>query len=262
MSADSSSVVEAEKQRPTSGFRAGLLSILTVLGIYQLLPFVTLLILFIYPKLANWSLERFSNWLTDSTVAQFLYVLITELLTIGVIYLVIRRFRWSLASIGLKKPKWIDPLIGVATAVPYFVTYLAVAVVASLLISGLDTDQAQQIGFDSVQGNLELTLTFISLVILPPIVEEITMRGFLYTGLKKWLPRIWAALVVSVLFGAAHLAQGGEAGPLWIGAIDTFILSLFLVWLREKTGNLWAGVALHMTKNFVAFLALFVFAAR
>ena len=82
------------------------------------------------------------------------------------------------------------------------------------------------------------------------------MRGFLYTGLKKWLPKIIAALVVSALFGLAHLAEGGDAGPLWVGALDTFILSLFLVSLRELTGNLWASIALHATKNTVAFVVL------
>jgi hypothetical protein len=28
------------------------------------------------------------------------------------------------------------------------------------------------------------------------------------------------------------------------------------------TGNLWAGITLHMAKNFIAFLALFIFHVR
>lgn len=84
------------------------------------------------------------------------------------------------------------------------------------------------------------------------------MRGFLYTGLKRWLPWTVAGLIVSVLFGAAHLSEGGDAGLLWVGAIDTFTLSLVLIALRELTGNLWAGIVLHATKNCLAFVRIFL----
>ena len=60
----------------------------------------------------------------------------------------------------------------------------------------------------------------------------------------------------------AHLAEGGAAGPLWIGFIDTFILSLVLCYLRVKTGSLWAGITLHALKNGIAFVALFVIGTR
>jgi membrane protease YdiL (CAAX protease family) len=64
------------------------------------------------------------------------------------------------------------------------------------------------------------------------------------------------------VFGLPHLAQGGDAGPLWIAFIDTFILSMVLVWLREQTGNLWAGIVLHAIKNGIAFVSLFILSVR
>ena len=39
--------------------------------------------------------------------------------------------------------------------------------------------------------------------------------------------------------------------------IDTFILSLTLIWLREKTGRLYASMGLHGLKNFIAFIQLY-----
>jgi membrane protease YdiL (CAAX protease family) len=105
---------------------------------------------------------------------------------------------------------------------------------------------------------LALTLTFVSLVILPPITEEILVRGFLYSSLKKALPLIWAALLTSAMFAIAHLPEGGASGPLYIAALDTFVLSLVLIYLREKTGGLWASITLHAIKNGVAFAALFI----
>jgi membrane protease YdiL (CAAX protease family) len=53
--------------------------------------------------------------------------------------------------------------------------------------------------------------------------------------------------------------MGAESGGLlYIAGLDTFILSLFLIYLREKTDGLWASMALHALKNGVAFVALFV----
>jgi membrane protease YdiL (CAAX protease family) len=135
-----------------------------------------------------------------------------------------------------------------------------VAILTSLIPS-LNINQKQEIGFNSVHGAIPLILTFISLVIIPPLAEEIATRGFLYSGLRKWLPRLVAALAVSILFGAAHLPEG-NSGPLWIGGVDMFTLSLVLVFLREKTGNLWAGITLHALKNGIAFVSLFLIAGR
>jgi membrane protease YdiL (CAAX protease family) len=127
---------------------------------------------------------------------------------------------------------------------------------------GLDINQHQQIGFNNVRGTVELVLTFASLVILPPLAEEIIMRGFLYTSLRKAMPFAWAAVATSALFATAHLPEGGSAGPLYIAAIDTFVLGMVLSFLREKTGSLWAGITLHALKNGIAFVVLFVIGTR
>ena len=198
-----------------------------------------------------------SEWFM-TTQAQFIYGLLADALIIAGIYACLRWFRWSWQTIGLRRPIWWQILLGVGAAVPYYLLYGIIVIGVKAVVPSLNVDQPQDIGFHGVNGTIPLVLTFISLVILPPLAEEITMRGFLYTGLRQRLPVVLAALVVSLLFGAAHLAEGGDAGPLWIGAIDTFVLSLVLCFLREKTGNLWAGIILHATKNGIAFLLLFV----
>jgi membrane protease YdiL (CAAX protease family) len=148
--------------------------------------------------------------------------------------------------------------MGAAFTPLYYISYLVIVSVAGALVPALNVDQAQELGFNPI-GTGELILTFISLVILPPIVEETLMRGFLYTSLKKRLTKVNAALITSVIFAAAHLQFGSGAPLLWVAAIDTFVLSLFLVYLREKTGSLWASMTLHALKNGVAFASLFIF---
>jgi len=259
---DVSSDISAAPKRGLSGLSAVIFSLLGVAFIYFILPVVAALVVSLYPLLTGKNLQAAQDWLSSSVPAQFFYILLAETLTVVVVFGLIKLCGWTRQSIGLKKPRWFHPLLGIAAVVPYIVLFLILSRIATVLVPSLNTTQAQQIGFDSVHGAMQLILTFLSLVILPPIAEEIAVRGFLYTGLRKWLPRIVAALATSVLFGAAHLAEGGAAGPLWIGAIDTFTLSLVLVWLREMTGNLWAGVTLHACKNGIAFISLFILAVR
>jgi membrane protease YdiL (CAAX protease family) len=261
MSDDSSDLTSRSKQ-PAQGWAAALASLLSTIGIYLIVPVVAASILFTVLRGSGQSISRIQDTLTQSVTAQFFYILLAEVMTVAVVWGLLKLFRWNWKTIGLTRPKWFHLLVGFGAVVPYLMIYVAMAKLVSALVPGFDISQAQEIGFNSVQGSLQLTLTFISLVILPPLAEEITMRGFLYTGLRKWLPRIVAALAVSILFGAAHLSEGGAAGPLWVGALDTAILSMVLIGLREWTGNLWAGITLHMTKNLIAFLAIFIFHVR
>ena len=121
-------------------------------------------------------------------------------------------------------------------------------------------NQKQDLGFSTATTGLPLGLIFISLVILPPLVEEALFRGFLYGGLRGKLKPISAALITSALFALPH-TFGNDAGAslLWVASVDTFLLSLILVYLREKTGSLWPGIFLHMLKNGLAFASLFLF---
>src|SRR3989344_1552365 len=98
-------------------------------------------------------------------------------------------------------------------------------------------------------------LAFVGLVILPPLAEEILIRGYLYSGLRRSLAFAPAALFTSLLFGLAHLELGAAAAPLWIAAINTFVLSLVLVYLREKAGSLWPPIMVHSLNNLVAFIS-------
>lgn len=201
------------------------------------------------------------DWLQKDVYGQFLSILFIEVISIGLLYLYIRNRRSGLKTIGLwGRPKWIDLGYVLIGYLAYFVLYLIVVNVVTRL-TPINVDQSQQIGFDNAHG-LQLVPVFISLVILPPIAEELLMRGFLYTGLKQHLPKVAAVVITSGLFAIAHLQAGSGAALLWVAAIDTFILSLILINLRDKTGKLWASMGLHMLKNLIAFITLFIFVAK
>jgi membrane protease YdiL (CAAX protease family) len=211
----------------------------------------------VYPALQHWTTAQANSWLMNSVAAQFVYVLLAEGLTLGGTYLWLRHYHTGAGVIGLVRPRLRDAGYGILAVLPYYGLY-AVLLALATRYSRIDVNQQQNVGFGGAHGPLALVLTFVSLVVLPPLVEEILMRGLLFTSLRKAMNFVWAALITSAIFASAHLPEGAGGGPLWVAAIDTFVLSLVLCWLREKTGSLWPGITLHAIKNGIAFAALFV----
>jgi membrane protease YdiL (CAAX protease family) len=205
----------------------------------------------------GWSQLHITNWLDNSVTGQFALIVLVEALTLLLLWAFLKRRRASFRDLGLKRPRLTDIGYALAGFAAYFVVYIGVLTAAQQLVPSLNINQDQQLGFNTSTTGPALIYIFISLVLLPPIVEEIMTRGFLYTGLRSKLPKIIAALITSVIFASAHLQWGSGAPLLWVAALDTFTLSMVLVYLREKTDSLAAPMGVHMIKNGLAFVVLF-----
>jgi membrane protease YdiL (CAAX protease family) len=190
----------------------------------------------------------------QSIVGQFFYVLVAEGLAALLTIWLVRRRKLGLGAIGLgRRPKLAD----VWKAAGGFVVFYALLILAGLILSAIfpsfNTNQTQNLGFNNLNTHADSVLAFIALVILPPFGEEPLIRGYLYSGLRAHFTFRRAMLITSLLFGLAHL-EFGSGGPLvWGAAIDTFILSAVLVYLRESSGALWAGILVHLANNAIAF---------
>ena len=93
-------------------------------------------------------------------------------------------------------------------------------------------------------------MAFFALVIVAPIMEELIFRGFLYGRLRNSYGVIVAGAIVSLLFGVLH----GQ----WNVGVNVAVMSAVMCGMREITGTVYAGILLHMAKNFIAFMILFV----
>ncbi len=236
-------------------------SVIVTVGGYFVAQVASVLVLVAVAVAGGQSATKVANGLSDSPVLTFGFTL----LIYGIYVLIIRSFLkktgHKLKDIGFKKPdSYVTvSLYVIAGFVLYFIAAVTISLVAKLLIPSIDLDQRQDLGFGDSAKGLSLVFVFLTLVIIPPFAEEIACRGFLYTGLRKKLPLIWAAAITSTIFAVAHLNGGGEGAPLiWAAAIDTFVLSCVLVYVREKTDNLFPAIAIHMTKHAAAFIALFI----
>jgi membrane protease YdiL (CAAX protease family) len=82
-------------------------------------------------------------------------------------------------------------------------------------------------------------------ILVAPVCEELFFRGFLYRILRVRLPFWPAAIIDGVLFGLVH-------GSLVILPILVF-LGVVLCWVYERTGSLFATIAIHALNNTISY---------
>jgi membrane protease YdiL (CAAX protease family) len=234
--------------------------ICATVGLFFAAQFLASLVFVFITIITGWGDAEFKAWFDASAFPQFLYVAVSDILIISGVWLLLKKKQQSFKTIGLSKPLFSDAVKALLAYGCYIVMFAIITVISKMVAPSLNLEQEQQIGFEANKGIVNLLLAGVSLVILPPIVEEILCRGYLYTGLKSRMKFIPATIITSLVFATAHLQFGSDAPLLWVAAIDTFVLSLVLVYLREKTGRLAAPMFLHAYKNLVAFSILFIFA--
>jgi membrane protease YdiL (CAAX protease family) len=233
-------------------------AVLLVLGSFILLPILAQIVVSFVPYVLGWDTLRAEQWL-DGSFGTFFKVLLAEALIAGTLFWFVRRKRQSfLKVVALERLHWKD----VGYALTGAMVYIGMFIIAVTLINALvplDTTKEQAIGFEKTIEGFDLALAFISLAILPPIIEEIVFRGFLFGTLRARKVALVSAMVsTSIFFGMLHLLGSGDGSLLWIAFIDTFVLSMVLCYIRESTGSIWGCIFLHALKNTFVFINLFI----
>jgi membrane protease YdiL (CAAX protease family) len=194
-----------------------------------------------------------STSISSSAGAEFLYVLLAEGLAAGFAIYLVKRRGLSLHTIGLgRRPNKKD----VYKAGLGFLAFYGLLIIAGAILGLFYPDLnkgTQDVGFNNLNTSLDTLLAFFALVFLPPLGEEVLVRGYLYSGLRQKMRYLPALLITSLFFGAAHLPGGTDTSLLWAAGLNTFVLSVVLVYLRENTGMLYAGMMVHMLNNLIAF---------
>lgn len=185
----------------------------------------------------------------NASAGAIVYTL-TIVVVIGVPWLVKRRAT-TREELGLSRlPSWLDILITPVGFVGYLLLSGSLLFVAQQLLTFIDFEQPQDVGFDQLTQQFEYLLAFLTLVVMAPIAEEILFRGYLLSKLRGHVATWVAVLITSLLFGLVHFA--------WNVGIDTFALSIVLCLVTIWTKSLWPAILIHMLKNGIAFYFLFI----
>jgi uncharacterized protein len=118
--------------------------------------------------------------------------------------------------------------------------------VSILGVSPDDTKLPDELGVKDSTYAL-LAVAFL-VAVVAPMAEEFFFRGFFYGALRNWKGPWPAAVLTGLVFGAIHL---GSAEAAFLLPLGFFGFSLCL--LRERTGSLYPGIALHCINNSLAF---------
>lgn len=247
----------SQTEKPGLGY-GPVAAIVVAVGTYFASQFVAGALLSLLSPILGWDSGQLYDWLIDSVTGQFVATVTVGAVTLLLIGCFIKYRKVRLSEIGLIRPQVRNIGQALAGYVFYMAAFFLISFIVTLVAPNLNLEQEQQIGFAKTTTGAALWLVFASLVLMPAFVEEILSRGLLYTGLRSKLPRLAAAVITSLLFAAAHLQFGSGEALLWVAALDTFVLSMILVYLRERSGSLWPPIMVHMAKNGVAFLFLFI----
>ncbi|MGD7652978.1 MAG: CPBP family glutamic-type intramembrane protease [Verrucomicrobiales bacterium] len=106
---------------------------------------------------------------------------------------------------------------------------------------GVETVQETVQLLQQSEDPVVLGLMAFAAVVAAPICEEVVFRGYLYPVLKRYGGMWPAAIATALVFGAAH----GSMTAL----LPLVIFGGLLVYLYERTGSLWAPMAVHFCFN-------------
>jgi membrane protease YdiL (CAAX protease family) len=209
------------------------------------------------PPALHWSTTRATNWEQSYPAAFLLSAVAYSLAGFTLWWWFLRGKPKIQKLIGLKDGHIKDAWLAPAGLIAYFVIVAAVIGVLERLIPDLRSNAklVQQLNVNTIQGNAQIFLGILGLCVIDPIIEELTFRGFVFTGFKQRFSIVWAAILTSLLFAIPHMLESTQ-GILYEVGLATFIMSLILCWIREQTGNIYVGMLLHGGVNFIALMTL------
>lgn len=149
---------------------------------------------------------------------------------------------------------WADIGLSIAGFAAYFLlASVLIAIFSSFPF--FDAEQSQELGYQMLNTGFDRIVAFFALCVIAPIAEELIFRGWLYAKLRAKIPGKKLSLflsifLVSALFGLLH----GQ----WNVGVNVFAMSIVLCALREVTGTIYSGILLHILKNTLAFVLVYI----
>lgn len=184
----------------------------------------------------------YSMYFDYSIITAFVTMLVSFVTGLIMVYFLSSTFKRKIKDLKFSfKPKeTIDTI-----AMMYFLNY-AIGIIGALLSKFGFPDTSPD--FSLSGGFLYNLFTFISVVILAPIFEELIFRGTILQVLSKY-NKVFAIFVTSLLFGLLHLNM--------TQAIPAFFMSLILCYMCLKTDSLLVTILAHAGNNLLALMSVY-----
>ncbi len=186
---------------------------------------------------------------------------LTALINLAMLELIIRtkkREAISDQAIGTIMPdskRWF-----VSAILTYFGLMFLMGIV-TVLLQIQPSEELKNASRDLITQNrafISFAITFLSIVVIAPICEEIVFRGFLYGWLRQRFSMDVAVVISSLTFGFVHFQYLGlDRESVFIAMFFVCGLGFFAARLREKSGSLYPSIVLHGFSNLMVFWNLY-----
>jgi uncharacterized protein len=122
--------------------------------------------------------------------------------------------------------------------VPYGFAMLSLALGLIAALHGFSLGDVALSGADAVKYGGLYAIAFL----MVGLVEEFSFRGYMQSTLGPGIGFWPAAILLSILFGAIHLNNLGEA---WFGAAMAGSFGVLAAFALQRTGNIWFPIGMH-----------------
>jgi membrane protease YdiL (CAAX protease family) len=122
--------------------------------------------------------------------------------------------------------------------VPYGFAMLSLLLVLITAFHGFSLGGVALSGADALKYGALYGIAFL----MVGLFEEFSFRGYMQATLGSGIGFWPAAIILSILFGAIHLSNGGEA---WFGAAMAGSFGVLAAFALQRTGNIWFPIGMH-----------------
>jgi membrane protease YdiL (CAAX protease family) len=122
--------------------------------------------------------------------------------------------------------------------VPYGFAMLSLALGLIAALHGFSLGSVALSGADALKYGGLYGIVFL----MVGLFEEFSFRGYMQSTLGSGIGFWPAAILLSILFGAIHLSNGGEA---WFGAAMAGSFGVLAAFALQRTGNIWFPIGMH-----------------
>ena len=175
----------------------------------------------------------------------FLGMIMGNIMVVGIIsYIVLFKYKLRISALGFKKVRF-------KTSIKYVVSGVIICGLFSFIyefcaekLFHIEHVQFFSQLLLSMKAKGQLFFPLLLAIIVAPFCEEVLFRGFLYSGIKKYLGIRWAIILSALFFGFAHLE--------WVIIIPLIFVGAVCAYLYEKSNSLWIPITVHILNNAIS----------
>lgn len=150
------------------------------------------------------------------------------------------------AQFGLLRPRihWVKAAACVPVA---YVAFLLLSALWSAVVTKGASEKylVKDVGAHAGAGGV--LASCLVLCVIAPFCEEFLFRGFIFAALRNWRGPVIAAVLTGLLFGVIHVGSAPA-----VDLVPLAVFGMLLCGLRQLTGSLYPGIALHSLNNSAA----------